>query len=171
MYRTGWIVTFVINERHGGSSSGYITSGFFGGLTVGRVVLLWVNKRVSYQYPFLFPLHLARAFSTSCKYDVDTSSFYFILRSANGVLSGSTSSFASRTSTFLLFVMVLTYSLQTSDNDLVRPFANRERRCGCFHWTPSRSHLPNHHHHCRAPRPALASHGNGWLDRGRRPGW
>lgn len=72
MYRTGWIVTFVINERHGGSSSGYITSGFFGGLTVGRVVLLWVNKRVSYQCPFLFSLLLARVFSTSCINDADT---------------------------------------------------------------------------------------------------
>lgn len=27
----GWIVTYVINERHGGANSGYISSGFFGG--------------------------------------------------------------------------------------------------------------------------------------------
>ncbi|KAH9852215.1 MFS general substrate transporter [Lenzites betulinus] len=42
----GWIVTYVINERHGGPNSGYISSGFFGGLTLGRVALLWLNKRI-----------------------------------------------------------------------------------------------------------------------------
>ena len=41
-----WIVTFVINERHGGPSAGYISSGFFGGLTVGRLALLPLNKKV-----------------------------------------------------------------------------------------------------------------------------
>ncbi|KAL1669738.1 major facilitator superfamily domain-containing protein [Schizophyllum commune] len=44
--RTGWIVTFVIDERGGGSSSGYLSSGFFGGLALGRILLLWVNKWV-----------------------------------------------------------------------------------------------------------------------------
>ncbi|KAI0356007.1 MFS general substrate transporter [Trametes cingulata] len=42
----GWIVTYVIQLRGGGPSSGYISSGFFGGLTLGRVGLLWVNKKV-----------------------------------------------------------------------------------------------------------------------------
>ncbi|KAL1744649.1 major facilitator superfamily domain-containing protein [Schizophyllum fasciatum] len=42
----GWIVTFVIDERGGGSSSGYLSSGFFGGLALGRILLLWVNKWV-----------------------------------------------------------------------------------------------------------------------------
>lgn len=59
----GWIVTFIMDERHGNSNSGYISSGFFGGidissavfsicdhkqgLMVGRLALLWVNKKVS----------------------------------------------------------------------------------------------------------------------------
>ena len=64
----GWIVTYVIDVRHGGPSAGYISSGFFGGtfqftfflkitkaslsillpgLTFGRVALLWVNKLVN----------------------------------------------------------------------------------------------------------------------------
>jgi fucose permease len=43
---TGWIVTFIINERGGGPASGYISSGFFAGLMLGRVALLWVNKKV-----------------------------------------------------------------------------------------------------------------------------
>ncbi|KAG6812458.1 hypothetical protein H0H92_002723 [Tricholoma furcatifolium] len=42
----GWIVTYIIEERHGGPSSGYISSGFFGGLMTGRVVLLWVNEKI-----------------------------------------------------------------------------------------------------------------------------
>ncbi|PIL35311.1 MFS general substrate transporter [Ganoderma sinense ZZ0214-1] len=42
----GWIVTFVINERRGGPSAGYISSGFFGGLTVGRVALLPLNRKI-----------------------------------------------------------------------------------------------------------------------------
>ncbi|PPQ80104.1 hypothetical protein CVT25_001472 [Psilocybe cyanescens] len=42
----GWIVTFMINVRGGGPSSGYIASGFFGGLTLGRVILIWVTQKV-----------------------------------------------------------------------------------------------------------------------------
>ncbi|KAI0754414.1 MFS general substrate transporter [Daedaleopsis nitida] len=41
-----WIVTYIIKERNGGPSSGYISSGFFGGLMLGRVALLWFNKLV-----------------------------------------------------------------------------------------------------------------------------
>ncbi|TFY65817.1 hypothetical protein EVG20_g5273 [Dentipellis fragilis] len=42
----GWIVSYIINVRGGGSSSGYISSGFFGGLALGRIGLLWVNKKL-----------------------------------------------------------------------------------------------------------------------------
>jgi len=44
--RIGWTVTYIIDRRHGGASSGYISTGFFGGLTLGRVALLWVNERI-----------------------------------------------------------------------------------------------------------------------------
>lgn len=40
----GWIVTFMINERGGGPSSGYVSSGFFAGLALGRVALLKVTQ-------------------------------------------------------------------------------------------------------------------------------
>jgi len=58
----GWIVTYIINVRGGGPSSGYISSGFFGGLTVGRVALLWVNrvigeKRVVFLYGILIMMY------------------------------------------------------------------------------------------------------------------
>jgi hypothetical protein len=36
----------MINERGGGASAGYVSSGFFGGLALGRVTLLWVNKKL-----------------------------------------------------------------------------------------------------------------------------
>jgi len=42
----GWIVTYVIDVRGGGPSSGYISAGFFGGLMTGRVALLWVNNKL-----------------------------------------------------------------------------------------------------------------------------
>ncbi|CAE6433650.1 unnamed protein product [Rhizoctonia solani] len=42
----GWIVTFIIEERGGGASTGYVSSGFFGGLMLGRVALLWINKKI-----------------------------------------------------------------------------------------------------------------------------
>ncbi|THV01924.1 MFS general substrate transporter [Dendrothele bispora CBS 962.96] len=41
-----WIVTFIIRERNGGDSAGYISSGFFGGLMLGRLILIPVNKWV-----------------------------------------------------------------------------------------------------------------------------
>ncbi|OCB85537.1 MFS general substrate transporter [Sanghuangporus baumii] len=42
----GWTVSYIQKYRGGGASSGYISTGFFGGLTVGRVALLWVNQKV-----------------------------------------------------------------------------------------------------------------------------
>ncbi|KAG1833261.1 MFS general substrate transporter [Suillus subalutaceus] len=42
----GWIVTYIIDVRGGGPSSGYISTGFFSGLMAGRVVLLWFNEKI-----------------------------------------------------------------------------------------------------------------------------
>ncbi|KAG7444073.1 MFS general substrate transporter [Guyanagaster necrorhizus] len=42
----GWIVTFIEQVRGGGASSGYISSGFFGGLMLGRLGLVWVNQKL-----------------------------------------------------------------------------------------------------------------------------
>ncbi|GJE94799.1 MFS general substrate transporter [Phanerochaete sordida] len=42
----GWTVTYIVNERGGGRSAGFVSAGFFGGLTFGRVALLWVNKMI-----------------------------------------------------------------------------------------------------------------------------
>jgi fucose permease len=47
----GWIVTYVVQERNGGPSAGYISSGFFGGLAMGRVILIPLTKLV--YLPFL----------------------------------------------------------------------------------------------------------------------
>ncbi|KAI0701345.1 MFS general substrate transporter [Cytidiella melzeri] len=42
----GWTVTYIMNVRGGGRNSGYVSTGFFAGLTFGRVALLWVNKKI-----------------------------------------------------------------------------------------------------------------------------
>ncbi|KAJ7719020.1 MFS general substrate transporter [Mycena maculata] len=42
----GWIVSYMRGVRGGGPSAGYISAGFFGGLTLGRIVLLPINKKV-----------------------------------------------------------------------------------------------------------------------------
>ncbi|CAE6426744.1 unnamed protein product [Rhizoctonia solani] len=54
----GWVVTFLVEERGGGTSAGYISSGFFGGLMLGRIGLIWLNekigeRRVVYAYVLL----------------------------------------------------------------------------------------------------------------------
>jgi fucose permease len=37
---SGWVISFLLANRHGNPSSvGYVTSGFWGGITVGRFVL------------------------------------------------------------------------------------------------------------------------------------
>nr|XP_018265730.1 uncharacterized protein I303_02102 [Kwoniella dejecticola CBS 10117]OBR87888.1 hypothetical protein I303_02102 [Kwoniella dejecticola CBS 10117] len=42
----GWATSFLLDERGGNDNSGYVSSGYFGGLTVGRVVLIPVTKRL-----------------------------------------------------------------------------------------------------------------------------
>ena len=42
----GWSVTYVQDKRHGGANAGYISSGFFAGLMLGRILLMWVNRKV-----------------------------------------------------------------------------------------------------------------------------
>jgi len=42
----GWIVTYIEDKRGGGASSGYISSGFFAGLMLGRVLLMWLNRKI-----------------------------------------------------------------------------------------------------------------------------
>ena len=52
-----WIVTFVLKERHGGPNSGYVSSGFWGGYTAGRLILIPLTKmvRLSLRFPILIP--------------------------------------------------------------------------------------------------------------------
>ncbi|KDE07771.1 hypothetical protein MVLG_02041 [Microbotryum lychnidis-dioicae p1A1 Lamole] len=54
----GWIVTFLIDNRNGGPSAGYVATGFWGGLTLGRAVTspfnIWFGeKRVIWLYLFI----------------------------------------------------------------------------------------------------------------------
>ncbi|CAE6424301.1 unnamed protein product [Rhizoctonia solani] len=42
----GWFIMFIVEKRGGGTSAGYITSGFYGGMMLGRIGLIWLNKKV-----------------------------------------------------------------------------------------------------------------------------
>ncbi|KAG8216750.1 hypothetical protein J3R82DRAFT_6965 [Butyriboletus roseoflavus] len=61
----GWIVTYIIDLRNGGSSSGYISTGFWAGLTIGRVALIKVNNLIGERHAFLVYTLLAIAISHS----------------------------------------------------------------------------------------------------------
>ena len=52
----GWIVDFMVHERDGNrSSSGYVATGFWAGVTVGRVALGFVNEWIgALNYPYLY---------------------------------------------------------------------------------------------------------------------
>jgi fucose permease len=62
----GWIVSFLVNVRGGGPSSGYVSSGFFGGLTFGRIALLWVNRKVGERRVVFIYAALAIAYVLFC---------------------------------------------------------------------------------------------------------
>jgi len=42
----GWTASFLMLIREGGPSSGYVSTGFFGGLTLGRVILFPVTDKL-----------------------------------------------------------------------------------------------------------------------------
>jgi len=47
----GWTVTYIIQERDTGANSGYVASGFWGGIMVGRIILIsltaWLGERLA----------------------------------------------------------------------------------------------------------------------------
>ncbi|KAI0676543.1 hypothetical protein C8Q78DRAFT_1073341 [Trametes maxima] len=44
--RQWWSVTYIVEERHGNANSGYIPTGFFGGLMLEYVLLIWFNRKI-----------------------------------------------------------------------------------------------------------------------------
>ncbi|PFH48894.1 hypothetical protein AMATHDRAFT_148903 [Amanita thiersii Skay4041] len=58
----GWTVTYIIRFRGGGPSSGYVSTGYFAGLTLGRVALLWVNQKLGESRAVLVYVVLALGF-------------------------------------------------------------------------------------------------------------
>ena len=46
LFFPGWAVNYIMKRTGGGPSSGYVSTGFFGGLALGRMILLWVTKKV-----------------------------------------------------------------------------------------------------------------------------
>jgi hypothetical protein len=46
----GWIVTFLRTVRGAGPSAGYVSTGFFAGLTLGRILHVWLARVVQERY-------------------------------------------------------------------------------------------------------------------------
>ncbi|KAI0760123.1 major facilitator superfamily domain-containing protein [Fomes fomentarius] len=57
----GWSVTYILEKRNGGSNSGYIATGFFAGLMLGRILLMWLNKRIGERFALFLYAVLAIA--------------------------------------------------------------------------------------------------------------
>ncbi|KZT51823.1 MFS general substrate transporter [Calocera cornea HHB12733] len=57
----GWIVTYLVQIRGAGPSAGYVSSGFWGGLALGRLTLIWVNERLGPKRVIFLYLALALA--------------------------------------------------------------------------------------------------------------
>jgi fucose permease len=64
----GWIVTFVEDDRGAGSNAGYVSSGFWGGLMVGRAGLIWLNKRAGPRRVLFIYLILAILYAATLAY-------------------------------------------------------------------------------------------------------
>ncbi|KAG8880893.1 hypothetical protein FRB97_000337, partial [Tulasnella sp. 331] len=58
----GWIFTYLLNYRGGQPSDGYVTSGFFGGLTLGRVALLPLNRLIGPEHAIVVYIIVCVAF-------------------------------------------------------------------------------------------------------------
>ncbi|EJU05957.1 MFS general substrate transporter [Dacryopinax primogenitus] len=57
----GWIVTYLVQIRGAGPSAGYVRSGFWGGLAMGRLLLIWVNEKLGVKRVIFLYLGLAFA--------------------------------------------------------------------------------------------------------------
>ncbi|KAJ3778318.1 MFS general substrate transporter [Lentinula raphanica] len=55
----GWTVTYIIQQRDAGPSSGYIASGFWGGILLGRIILIPFNNRIGDRLVMLIYILLA----------------------------------------------------------------------------------------------------------------
>jgi hypothetical protein len=55
----------MINERGGGASAGYVSTGFFAGLALGRVALLWVNRKLGERNAIFLYIALAIVYVSS----------------------------------------------------------------------------------------------------------
>ncbi|KAK7044877.1 MFS domain-containing protein [Favolaschia claudopus] len=50
----GWTVSFMISVRGGGASAGYIAAGYSGGSTLGRIMLILMNKKINENWAIYF---------------------------------------------------------------------------------------------------------------------
>ncbi|KZO93805.1 MFS general substrate transporter [Calocera viscosa TUFC12733] len=62
----GWIVTYLVQLRGAGPSAGYVSSGFWGGLALGRLTLIWVNEKFGAKRVIFIYLGIALALEFVC---------------------------------------------------------------------------------------------------------
>ncbi|KZO93807.1 MFS general substrate transporter [Calocera viscosa TUFC12733] len=55
----GWVVTYLVEVRGAGPSAGYVSSGFWGGLALGRLTLIWLNEKLGVKRAIFLYLTLA----------------------------------------------------------------------------------------------------------------
>ncbi|KAJ4485682.1 MFS general substrate transporter [Lentinula aciculospora] len=55
----GWTVTYIVQQRDAGSNSGYIASGFWGGILLGRIILIPLNNWLGDRLVMLIYIFLA----------------------------------------------------------------------------------------------------------------
>ncbi|KAL1411114.1 hypothetical protein Q8F55_002064 [Vanrija albida] len=51
---SGWCTTYLVRERGAGDNAGFVVTGFWGGMTVGRVILIPFTNKVGYQFSIYF---------------------------------------------------------------------------------------------------------------------
>lgn len=71
----GWVVTFMRESRNGGTDAGYIVTGFWGGITLGRAVLpalnVWVGEKR------IIPYYIVAGVALEVSYDKFSRSKFF----------------------------------------------------------------------------------------------
>ncbi|TXT04779.1 hypothetical protein VHUM_04047 [Vanrija humicola] len=51
---SGWLTTYLVRERGANANAGFAVTGFWGGMTVGRIVLIPFTNKVGYQFSIYF---------------------------------------------------------------------------------------------------------------------
>lgn len=173
-------MTFIIRERSGGASSGYISSGFFGGehphklfpssfnsthsgnwllgLTVGRILLLWLNKKIGERTALLLYAVVCIGYVSDCIPSSPTQKELSTHHCDFSATTHSCTCHAPRTPTAT--------TTQPRTHRLVRPQPHRKRRCHLLRRCPHGPNVPHPRQPNQECHSASAPYGFNRLDCG-----